>query len=155
MTGAEQLREYSRIMNRKLDRINQSDCCTSGINAFQCALIIEIGRKPEVSIKELAEITGVDKSSISRAIEELVQNVYVERTESQRDRRWVAIRLLPKGKQRFEAIESEMNLRFHSILNCIPNDKQIQVIEAFAVFIEACNEEETQNGTKNDCISEM
>jgi len=43
---------------------------------------LEIGRKANISVKELAEILRLDKSGISRTVEELVQKGYVERKPS-------------------------------------------------------------------------
>ena len=70
-------REYTRELECHLAALNQSDCCQCGINESQCFLIVEIGRKPGICVKELAEAVGLDKSGISRGVEELVQKEYV------------------------------------------------------------------------------
>ena len=61
-------REYTRELEFHLAVLNQSDCCQCGINESQCFLIVEIGRKPGISNKELAEIVGLDKSGISHLL---------------------------------------------------------------------------------------
>lgn len=131
-------REYTRQLECHLANMNQSDCCCCGINEAQCFLIVEIGRKPGVSVKELADILRIDKSGVSRSVEELVQKGFVERKPSEKDRRFVTLNLLPKGQGRFEKIEHDMYLKFKEVLEQIPEDKQEQVVEALKIYHEAC-----------------
>lgn len=140
-------REYTRQLECQLANINRADCCCCGISTAQCFMIVEIGRHPGISVKELAEILHIDKSSVSRSIEELVRKEYIERKNSNKDRRWVVINLLPKGKEYFEKIEHDMNLKFKEILNEIPKEKHEQIIEALQIYVAACIKVEEK---KND-----
>ncbi len=107
---------------------------------LQCFVLVEIGRKPNISVKELAEILKLDKSGISRTVEELVQKDYVERKPSKEDRRFVVLNLTIKGKERFDKIENDMNKKFKEILDRIPCDKRAQVIESLELYNAACDE---------------
>lgn len=91
-------------------------------------------------MKELAEILRLDKSGISRTVEELVQKKYVERKPSEEDRRYVVLNLTPDGKERFERIENDMNQKFKKIFAAMPVDKREQVIEALEIYNRACTE---------------
>ncbi len=138
MDLTKQFREYSRLLNCHFGNINNADCCCGEINKSQCFMIVEIGRKPDISVKELAEIMGVDKSGISRLVEDLVQKRYVERRPSATDRRFVTLNLLLKGQERFEKIEHDMYGRFKKILEHIPENKREQVVESLKLYNEAC-----------------
>ncbi len=138
MDLVKEFREYSRQLECHLGNMNNSDCCCCGISKSQCFLVVEIGRKPGVSVKELADILHVDKSSVSRSVEELVQKGYVERRSSKEDRRYVTLNLLPKGQDRFEKIEHDMYLKFKKVWEQIPKDKHEQVLEALKLYNEAC-----------------
>lgn len=140
MNQVKKLRENTRILEYHLSNINQSDCCCRGISESQCFVLVEIGRKPNISVKELAEILRLDKSGVSRTVEELVQKDYVERKPSTEDRRFVVLNLTLKGKERFEKIENDMNRKFKEILDKIPVDKREQVIEALELYNVACGE---------------
>ena len=137
-------REYTRELECHLAYLNQSDCCRCGINESQCFMVVEIGRKPGISGKELAEILRVDKSGISRGVEELVQNGFVNREPSREDRRSVALSLTEKGQARFEKIENDMYLKFRTVLSGIPEDKRQQVLEALEIYNEACRKTESK-----------
>ena len=76
----------------------------------------------------------IDKSGISRTVEELVQKGFVERKPSEEDRRYVVLNLTEKGAERFNKIENDMNQKFKGILDRIPKDKRNQVIEALQLY---------------------
>lgn len=138
MDLVKQFREYTRQLECHLGNINSADCCCCSVNKTQCFLIVEIGRKPGISVKELADILRIDKSGVSRLVEDLVQKEFVERKPSAEDRRFVTLNLLPKGQERFEKIEHDMYYRFKEVLEQIPEDKQEQVVEALKIYNEAC-----------------
>lgn len=141
-------REYTRQLEFQLERINKVDCCCCGISTTQCFIMVEVGRHPGISIKELAAILHTDKSTVSRAIEDLVRKEYVERKSAENDRRWVTLHLLQKGQAHFEKIERDMNLKFREILKNIPHEKQKMVLEALQIYTAACIA--TEETEKND-----
>lgn len=138
-------RENTRRLEMNLANINKSDCCCCGISDTQCFILVEIGRKPDISVKELAGILRLDKSGISRMVEELVQKEFVERKPSKEDRRYVVLNLTVKGSERFNQIENNMNIKFKSILDRIPEEKRNQVIEALELYNVACEANELKD----------
>lgn len=137
MNQAKLFREVTRRLEMNLGSINQTDCCCGTINDSQCFVLVEIGRKADISVKELAAILRLDKSSISRTVEELVKKGYVKREASKEDRRYVVLNLTDKGFERFCKIENDMDRRFKAILDNIPKDKRGQVIESLQLYNEA------------------
>ena len=138
-------RENTRRLEMNLGNINKSDCCCCGISDTQCFILVEIGRKPDISVKELAGILRLDKSGISRMVEELVQKEFVERKPSKEDRRYVVLNLTVKGSERFNQIENNMNIKFKSILDRIPEEKRNQVTEALELYNVACEANELKD----------
>ena len=138
-------RENTRRLEMNLGNINKSDCCCCGISDTQCFILVEIGRKPDISVKELAGILRLDKSGISRMVEELVQKEFVERKPSKEDRRYVGLNLTVKGSERFNQIENNMNIKFKSILDRIPEEKRNQVIEDLELYNVACEANELKD----------
>lgn len=145
MDLVKQFREYTRQLERHLEKMNSAECCCCSVSKSQCFMIVEIGRKPGISVKELADILRIDKSGVSRLVEDLVQKEFVERKTSVEDRRFVTLHLLQKGQERFEKIEHDMNCKFKEVLEQIPEDKQAQVIEALRIYNEACLKVEGKN----------
>ena len=105
-------------------------------------MVVEIGRKPGICIKELAGILKIDKSGVSRSVEELVKKGFVTREPSKTDRRSVVLKLTKSGKARFEKIEKDMYLEFKKVFSMIGKSDQDKVLEALRIYNEACRKVE-------------
>lgn len=142
MDKIQQLREYTRELECHLENINQADCCQCGVGKAECFLIVEIGRRPGISIKELAGILKIDKSGVSRNIEELVKKGFVTREPSATDRRYVVLKLTESGNVRFEKIEKDMYKEYKKVFSMIKKSDQDRVLEALRIYNEACRKAE-------------
>ena len=140
MTGDKYLRELIRILVRNLDLLekNESSCC--GTSIAQCHAIVEIGRNNEISLNELSKILLLDKSTMSRTINNLVQGNLVTRDAHSEDRRYVSIALTEKGKEVFSSIENSMDLYYKNIFASIPEGKREQVLESLQLLVQAVKE---------------
>lgn len=152
MNKVKLFREYTRELERNLENMNQSDCCQCNVNTLQCFLVVEIGRQPGICIKDLAQSLKLDKSGISRAIEELVQKGFVLREPSKKDRRCVILTLTKDGEARFNQIENDMDKKFKEVFSYIDKDKQDMVLEALQLYNDACKKaENTCCKTEGNC----
>ena len=142
MDKVKMFRERTRELERNLEKMNRSDCCQCSVTTSQCFLVVEIGRNPGICVKELANVLKLDKSAVSRAVEELVQKGFVVREPSKADRRSVVLTLTEEGEARFNKIENDMYEKFKKVFARIPKDKQEQVLEALQIYNEACEKEE-------------
>ena len=125
-----ELRELIRLLVRHLGLLEKSEASCCGISLAQCHAIIEIGRACEISLNELAEILGLDNSTMSRTVNNLVEKDYVLRETDANDRRYVKIKLTEKGHKLYSSIESSMNNYYKDIMDSIPEEKRSQVIKA-------------------------
>jgi DNA-binding MarR family transcriptional regulator len=139
------LREIVRVLTRKLGILDdlQSSCC--GVTFAQCNAIVEIGRARKISLNDLAEVLGLDKSTMSRTINNLVLNDLATREIDPEDRRYITIQLTAKGGESFEEIETGMNEYFVKIYQSLPENKRDQVIESLHLLAQAISE--------NDCCT--
>ena len=142
MNKIQQFREYTRELECHLNNINQTDCCQCSVSKAECFLVVEIGRKPGICIKELAGILKIDKSGVSRSVEELVKKGFVTREPSKTDRRSVVLKLTESGKARFEKIEKDMYIEFKKVFSMIGKSDQDKVLEALRIYNEACRKVE-------------
>ena len=128
--GSGLLRELIRILVRDLGILEKSDASCSGISLAQCHAIVEIGRKEKISLVDLSGLLGLDKSTMSRTINNLVES-------DLENRRYVIIQLTEKGKRVFKDIEDSMETYYRDIFNAIPESKRYQVLESLALLKEA------------------
>lgn len=135
------LRETTRLLIRKLGVLERSEALCCGITLTQCHVIVETGRRKQISVNELSELLNLDKSTVSRTVDQLVNHQIVVREPALNDRRYVALHLTGKGEELFENIEQRMEVYFEKIIDFIPEEKQEQVIESLQLFSEALHRE--------------
>ncbi|HHV30393.1 MAG TPA: MarR family transcriptional regulator [Clostridium sp.] len=143
--NSKQLREVIRILERKLGVLGEfkTSCC--GVTMAQCHALVEIGRAGDISLKELSEILNLDSSSMSRTVNNLVNNGLVRRDIDPLDRRYVTITLTESGNELFRSIEERMNSYFESVYLALPEDKRKQVLESLDILIGAIDKKNVVN----------
>jgi len=89
-------------MNKLLDRQLAPLELGHGRYLYLFGLYIADGRKQQ----ELADIIGIDKAAVTRALARLEQNGYVRRVADEYDRRVTRVYLTPKGRKLRPTLEA-------------------------------------------------
>lgn len=134
------LRELIRILVRNLGILEKSEANCCGTTISQCHAIVEIGRAKQMSLIEIADLLGLDKSTMSRTINNLVEDNLVIRETHAEDRRYVTISLTEKGQAVYQGIESSMGIYYKQIFKLIPENKREQVMESLKLLTDAVKE---------------
>ena len=113
--GSEILRELIRIVVRHLGMLEKNDATCCGVSLAQCHAIVEIGRKEKVSLVDLAGTLGLDKSTMSRTTNNLVESALANRDLDLENRRYVNIQLTEKGQTVYKTIEESMDTYYEGI----------------------------------------
>jgi DNA-binding MarR family transcriptional regulator len=129
-----------RVLVRNLGILEKSEATCCGTTVAQCHAIVEIGRAKEMSLNELAELLTLDKSTMSRTTNNLVESGLVIRELHSEDRRYVTIKLTEEGNKVLQSIEGSMEQYYKSIFSSIPEDKREQVLESLQLIINAAKE---------------
>ena len=135
------LRELVRVLVRHLGILEKTDLSCCGVTLAQCHAIVEIGRKGKINLNDLADLLGVDKSTMSRTINNLVEAGLAARDLDNQDRRYVVIQLTEDGRRFFENTEAGMERYFENVLGRISEDKRSQVLESLTLLINAIGQE--------------
>ena len=109
--------EVIRIFDREIFLQNNASCC-NGISLSQCHTLLEIENNNEISISELAENLSLDKSTVSRTVEGLVNINMVDRNIPKENRRKAHLNLTDNGKD----VCSTINDAHDSYLNHVLKD---------------------------------
>jgi len=131
------LRELIRILVRNLGILEKSDASCCGTSIAQCHAVVEIGRAKEISLNELSDLLGVDKSTMSRTINNLTEANLSVREMHLEDRRYIKIKLTDSGEKVYKSIEDSMETYYKSIFSSIPEEKREQVLESLKLLTEA------------------
>lgn len=129
-----QFRKSLRKLERKLaERLDGNAACC-GVTVSQCHVLLAIEEKKHTTITELAAEMELDKSTLSRTIENLVGMGLVSRETSADNRRRRHIRLTPEGEKTVSAIHVQSNGFFASVFADIPRSKHPIVVEGLALL---------------------
>lgn len=123
-----------RIQQLANDQIN--NCCNE-ITPAQCATILEINDLDEATTGKLAESLGLDKSTLSRTIDKLVQKELVRRKDHPEDRRRIVLCLSPAGEEACCNIMDRSDQFIETVFENIPADQHRGIIEALNTLVDA------------------
>jgi DNA-binding MarR family transcriptional regulator len=127
-------------MNKELELVETMDKLTEFIKNFQTQLLsgdlkqctlrqlyyIELINNNEgISFSELAKMLDVKKSTVSIAINQLIERGIVTKVQSNQDKRFYFLQLTPKGKH---IIEMHMKVHQNAIKKIIKilNEKEVE-----------------------------
>ena len=126
---AETLRELLRVLIRKLGILERSEAACCEITLSQCHTLIEIGRAGALSVNELSDRLGLDKSTVSRSADKLVLDGLLLREEAANDRRYVSLKLTSKGNESYNALEQRMTDYFGTVISSIDPAEREMVLK--------------------------
>ena len=95
------IREFREVLRRFEREIffQKNESCCNGVTLAQCHTLLEIENKGKISVTDLAKNLSLDKSTISRTVDGLVNMGFVERTIPENNRRMATISLTQQGKK--------------------------------------------------------
>lgn len=133
----QQIREFRDTL-RKLERELDSqlregtECC--GVTLVQCHTLMELEKRGKANLKDLSVALELDKSTVSRGIDVLVKNGFVQREVDEGNRRYVLLSLTDKGKTACSGINKLCDGYYLELFKYIPEEKHEQVIESLFLF---------------------
>lgn len=141
-----------RMLEREIDyQIKYGRCCD--ISQAQCHTLLELGIFKSASVSELTDVLKLDKSTLSRTIEGLVQLDLVTRETDPKDRRFVRVALTQQGKKSYETISTQCMQIYRRVFDFIPEDKKAQVLESLSLLVKAMENANVGDHPKNRITS--
>lgn len=123
-------RSTLRHFEREVAMQNEN-CCNTGLTLSQCHLILDIERLNETTVKELSEQQNLDKSTVSRSIDNLFKKGLINREINPESRRETKISLNKNGNNTCYSINEINDTFFAKVLNQIPDDEMEQFNKVF------------------------
>jgi DNA-binding MarR family transcriptional regulator len=136
-TTSGDLQEMVIRLQRKMEFFDdlQSSCC--GVSFAQCHALAAIRQAGKISLNDLAIGIGLDKSTVSRTVNNLVKAKLVLREPVPADRRSVTIRLTAKGSRAVREVEADLSRCFESLYRSIDKSRRAQMMESLQILLEA------------------
>jgi len=127
------LRVLEREIGRSLE--SQTDCC--GVTTAQCHTLLELDGAGCVNLKGLAERMELDKSTLSRAVDALVELQLVKRRDDPDNRRQQIICLSADGIEKVANIHRKCDAFYLRLLERIPASRRKSVQDAVGLLGQA------------------
>jgi DNA-binding MarR family transcriptional regulator len=110
-----EFRRDLRVLEREIVRQLEGETTCCAVTLPQCHVLLELSFG-DLSLSGLAGALDLDKSTLSRTVEGLVQAGLVERSVDPTDRRAVRLTLTPSGRKRVAAIDETCNRYYADLL---------------------------------------
>ncbi|MGD9570062.1 MAG: MarR family winged helix-turn-helix transcriptional regulator [Sedimentibacter sp.] len=132
---SKQLLELVRIFERKIEMMEEVAYSCCNITIAQSNALLEIGRNVSVSLNDLSKSLNLENSTMSRTVNNLVNNELVKREIDSSDRRYISISLTEKGYKLYKIIEDNISKYFEKVYQDIPENKRTQVLESLEMLL--------------------
>ncbi len=123
-------RSKLRVLEDEISKQIKEDSTCCGITLSQCHMLLELDSIKEASIIELARIMELDKSTLSRVVDGMVNIGLLNRIINSDDRRYIKISLTENGRKAAETINRLCNNYYENLFNNIPEEKHKMIIES-------------------------
>jgi len=139
------LREVARL-HLKLQRACVASCSDS--SDTQCFILGEVYRSGPSTLADLVRRLSLDKSWVSRAVENLVQEGLLQKEPHDNDRRSVVVSLSRTGKRRYEQLDNALNAQADQLMNRLSEDQRAVVYESLQLLLDALQVEAANDSSK-------
>ena len=110
-----EFRRDLRVLEREIVRQLEGETSCCAVTLPQCHVLLELSFG-DLSLSGLTGALDLDKSTLSRTVEGLVQAGLVERSVDPTDRRAVRLTLTPSGRERVATIDETCNRYYADLL---------------------------------------
>lgn len=129
----------------------ETTCC--GVTLAQCHCLLELSQR-ECSLTALADALDLDKSTLSRTIESMVQSGLCERSTVAGDRRSVRLTLSSIGRSKVDKINRICDEYYGNVLSHLSDSVQRQVIRSVGILADAMKQQRKSGETQPSCCGE-
>lgn len=131
---------------------DNSTCC--GVTPTQCHLLLKVEEAGGISASSLSEYLGVDKSSLSRTVDTLIQSSLLRKKEYKKDRRYNTISLTEKGRTFVTRLNEECDAYYKPIYNALPKEIRERVLGDLEILSDAFSKAKSGPRDRTCCTIE-
>jgi DNA-binding MarR family transcriptional regulator len=142
----EKLRRSLRKLEREIEAQVEDNGSCCGITLPQCHLLMELGMLGKASPTILAKVLQLDKSTLSRTIDTMVQNGLLDRTPDSGDRRYLQLSLSAVGESLYQTLNEHCNSFYKKVFSFLPTDQHEVITTSLILFTEAMMQAKEQLG---------
>jgi DNA-binding MarR family transcriptional regulator len=133
----EDLQELTHDVIRIFQLMDREEKSRFGVTMTQSYTLQSIQCCDKLTMNQLSERMGLATSTMTRIVDNLVRDGYIERVRDESDRRLVYVTLTPEGKKMAEQLRECTWGCFQNIADNISPEEKASVVKAIKIFLEA------------------
>lgn len=133
MSSVKQVRSELRYLVRELGLLDKN-CLNSGLSLTQVHLLTYLRKNGTTPFSELCNQLSVEKASLSRTLNSLVEKTYVEANKSNSDKRQKYFSLTVEGLERLKQADNSANTELSQLLGLMSADDIQSVIDGIRML---------------------
>ena len=130
-------RKLLRVFERLTAQQLKEESCCQGVTLAQCHTILEIEELGQATSGVLSKQLGLDKSTLSRTVDGLVNIGLIERVPNPTDRRYNLLSLTVKGQEIADRINRSNDKCYQQVFSGIAEESQVEVLVNFELLVRA------------------
>jgi DNA-binding MarR family transcriptional regulator len=145
--------DFANTAQRLIEQIAKNnqvyeEACVNyfGVTSSQGGTILNLPQENTLKMNQLSKIVGVDNSTMTRMINQLVEKGLVERQASEKDRRLVQVGLTAAGKKLRQELAGALEQFYQDSLDKIPEKERTNIIQSLTAVNNAIG-----NGLEECC----
>jgi MarR family transcriptional regulator, organic hydroperoxide resistance regulator len=108
-----------------------------GFTTSQCYVLVELKKFNNLTMNELSERMNLNTSTMTRIINNLVRDGYIQRLRDEGDRRIVIVKLTEEGIIAAQSLEESIMDYYRKIVSNLPNGQVEDVLKSVELLINA------------------
>jgi len=133
----EEMGELVRRLVRAFQMFERDRIRVMGFTFSQCYTLLEASREDGLSMNDLSERMNLDCSTMTRVVDLLVRDGWLERRRGSDDRRKMLVYLTAEGKSMASRIREDIEAYYREVLGNLPEGRVDEVLGAAMLLQEA------------------
>lgn len=121
----------------------ESTPCGKPLALAHAHALMVLSRQGELTQQSLGTELGIDKSNVARLCEKMVRAGHVRQRPNEQDGRSRIVGLSARGMRLAQEVEKASRDRFTALLERIPEERQVEVIAALRLLVDAVDASST------------
>jgi DNA-binding MarR family transcriptional regulator len=130
----EELVELLQAVNRGIYEQIKDVLAKHGLPSASMVVMHHVHKEQGITISELSRRTGLAKSHVSKTIDSLTEQGFIEKRPDPADHRLVRLHTTEQADQHFGQMQGDLRARLSGVVAALPDDKVDAVIQALQVL---------------------
>jgi DNA-binding MarR family transcriptional regulator len=147
-------RSALRVFESLIDLTSRREDTCCGVTLAQCHALLALSENETVSLKDLTGKLKLDKSTLSRTVDSLVESGLADRKTGHGDRRVCCITLTARGRAVVNRINGTWDRFAAALLERVPESKRDAALDGMEILANAFLETVDKVQTVSSCCLE-